>query len=61
MKKIKVIVKKKFLDGTTGLYCKPGDKLTISETRYLEIIRKGDFVEIVKDNAPTAPKTEIKK
>lgn len=60
MKKFNVVVKKKFLDGSTGLYRKVDDKMTITEKRYIEIKRKGDFVEIVKDNA-TAPKTEIKK
>ena len=60
MKKFNVIVKKRFLDGSTGLYRKPGEKLTITEKRYLEITRKGDFVEIVKDNTAT-PKPEIKK
>lgn len=62
MKKIKVIVKKRFLDGSTGLYRNPGEKMTVTEKRYLEIIRKGDYVEAVKDTAPTAPgKNEIKK
>lgn len=60
MKKIKVTVKKRFLDGDTGLIRKPGDKMTITEDRFLEIKRKGDYVEAVKDTA-TAPKTEIKK
>lgn len=59
MKKFNVVVKKKFIDGATGLVRKPGDKMTISEKRYIEIIRKGDYVEIVKDNA-TAPKSDIK-
>jgi hypothetical protein len=59
MKKFNVVVKKKFIDGATGLTKKPGDKMTISEKRYLEIIRKGDYVEIVKDNANT-PKTDVK-
>ena len=61
MKKIRVTVKKRFLDGETGLYRKPGDKLTITEKRYLEIIRKGDYVEAVKDNATAPTKPEIKK
>lgn len=63
MKKFNVIVKKRFLDGATGLIRKPGDRMAITEKRYLEIIRKGaDYVEIVKDKQPeSAPKTEIKK
>lgn len=64
MKKFNVIVKKRFLDGNTGLMRKPGDKMTITENRYLEIRRKGaDLVEIVKDKqTESAPnKTEIKK
>lgn len=64
MRKIKVIVKKRFLDGSTGLYRKPGDEMTISEKRYLEIIRKdGSLVEVAKNVAAEAKKatTEIKK
>ena len=63
MKKFNVVVIKKFLDGETGLIRKPGDKMTITEKRYLEIRRKGaDYVEIVKDKQPeAAPKTETKK
>lgn len=64
MKRFKVKVKEKFLDGTTGLYRKPGETMTISEKRYLEIIRKnGKLIEVVKDDA-TEPKkgaNEIKK
>lgn len=66
MKKIKVKVVKKFLDLDTGITRKPGDTMTISDDRYLELHRTGKgYVEAVKDNAPlTAPKTdkvEIKK
>lgn len=64
MKKFNVVVKKRFLDGETGLVRKSGDKFTITEKRYLEIRRKGaDYVEIVKDKqTDSAPnKTEIKK
>ena len=63
MKKFKVIVKKPFLDRETGIKRKVGDRMTITEKRYLEIRRSGvDYVEVVKDNvtAPT-PKTDIKK
>lgn len=62
MKKIDVIVKKRFLDVETGLIRKPGDKMSITNKRYLEIHRKGaDYVEVVKPEPKTAPKTEIKK
>ena len=48
MKKIRVIVKKKFTDRYTGRYTgishKPGDKLTVSEVRFREILRSGDYV-----------------
>ena len=64
MKKFKVIVKKRFLDGATGLYRKPGDEMIITEKRYLEIIRKdGSLVELAKNVAAEAKKatTDIKK
>ena len=55
MKKIRVIVRKKFVDKYTGLTHKPGDKLTVSEVRFREIQRAGDYVvtEIV-----AAPKSD---
>lgn len=64
MKKFNVIVKKKFLDRHSGIYRKPGEKLTISEDRFREILRSGEYVE--KENAVngSTPKTatnEIKK
>lgn len=55
MKKIRVIVKKKFLDRYTGITHKPGDKLTVDENRYREILRAGDYV--TKENA-AAPKND---
>lgn len=55
MKKIKVIVKKKFLDRYTGISHKPGDKLTVDENRYREIQRAGDYV--TKETV-AAPKNE---
>ena len=65
MKKIKVIVKKKFLDRYTGITHKPGDKLTVSEVRYREILRSGDYVTKetapVKNDAPDKVTNEIKK
>ena len=48
MKKFNVIVKKAFLDRYTGIKHKEGDKLTLSEERYLEIRRSGNYVEIEK-------------
>ena len=63
MKKFNVTVKKAFLDRETGIKRKPDDKMTITEKRYLEILRSGaGYVEIVKDKTvETAPKAEIKK
>ena len=68
MKKIKVIVKKAFLDKYTGIKHKSGDRLTITEDRFREIKRSGDYVEIEaakpeKVVAPSAPEktNEIKK
>ena len=56
MKKINVVVKKRFLDKYSGVYRKPGDKLTVDENRYREIKRSGDYVEVESAKAP-----EIKK
>lgn len=49
MKKINVVVKKQFTDRRTGLIRKPGEKLNITDERFREIKRSGDYVEIVKD------------
>lgn len=57
MKKINVVVKKRFLDKYAGIYRKPGEKLTVDENRFREIKRKGDYVEI--ETAKATP--EIKK
>lgn len=57
MKKINVVVKKRFLDKYAGIYRKPGEKLTVDENRYREIKRAGDYVEI--ETAKATP--EIKK
>lgn len=46
-KKIKVVVKKDFTDRYTGLKRKRGDYFSVSEERYREIKRSGDYVEIV--------------
>ena len=48
MKQLKVIVKKKFLDRYTGVTHHPGKTLTISDRRYREIKRSGDYVEVEK-------------
>lgn len=55
MKKIRVVVKKKFVDKYTGITHKPGDRLTVTETRYREILRSGDYV--AKETV-AAPKNE---
>lgn len=51
MKKIKVTVKKEFLDRYAGIKRKPGDVFEVSEGRYFEIKRSGDYVEAVKEKA----------
>ena len=57
MKTIKVVVKKEFLDRSTGLIRKPGDTLTVTEKRLKEIKRSGDYVEVAKaTEAKTAKK-----
>jgi hypothetical protein len=69
MKKIRVKVKKAFLDLETGIYRKPGTpsgEMTISEKRYLELYRTGKgYVEAIKDAtkgvAPKVENAEIKK
>lgn len=45
MKKIKVTVKKEFRDKYSGIKHKPGKILDITEERFREIKRSGDFVE----------------
>lgn len=44
MKQINVVVKKQFRDRYSGVTHKVGDKLTLTETRYREILRHGDYV-----------------
>ena len=64
MNKVKVIVKKAFRDKISGVYHKVNDKMTISEDRFREIKRTGDFVEIEKESTAVKgerPSTEIKK
>lgn len=57
MKLLKVVVKKKFLDRYTGVTHLPGKILTITDSRYREMKRSGDFVEVEKSEK----KPEIKK
>lgn len=49
MKMINVVVKKEFHDKYTGTKRKAGEKMTITEARYREIKRAGDFIEVAKD------------
>lgn len=49
-------VKKPFLDRYTGKKHKTGDKMTVSDVRYREIKRSGDYVEIVKSAEKKADK-----
>ena len=51
MKKLKVKVKKAFLDKYTGLMLQPGKIIEVTEARYYEIKRSGDLIEAVKENA----------
>lgn len=60
MNNINVVVKKDFLDRCTGKMNKAGDKLTIREDRYREILRSGDFVEVAKKEAKKSVKKESK-
>ena len=55
MKKIKVKVKKEFLDRYTGITHKAGESLEITDARYREIKRSGEYVEVMK------PASEVKK
>ena len=66
MKTVKVVVKKKFTDRYTGIIHTPGDKLTVSEVRFREILRSGDYVAEEtatpgKNEAPEKVTNEIKK
>ena len=62
MKNINVVVKNEFLDRYTGIKHKPGKKMTITDARYREIKRSGDFVEIAQaKETPETPKDDQKK
>jgi len=58
MKKIKVVVRKKFLDRYTGTFRNVGEKLTVTEARFAEIKRSGDYVEVEKASAPAPVKND---
>lgn len=58
MKDVNVIVKKEFLDRYTGKTRKVNDRFTVREDRYREIMRSGNYVEVVKDETK---KPEVKK
>lgn len=51
MKNLRVTVQKPFIDRRTGLKRKPGETMTISEERYREIKRSGDFVKVTEEPA----------
>ena len=55
MKKINVKVIKEFTDKYTGIKHKAGKTMEITDARFREIKRSGDYVEVVK------PATEVKK
>ena len=48
MKTVKVVVENEFTDRYTGLKHKPGEKLDVTEARYREIQRSGDYVAVEK-------------
>lgn len=60
MKTISAIVKKGFRDRHTGKTHKPGDKLTVSDARFREIKRSGDYVEVETASKAEKP-VELKK
>lgn len=60
MKQVKVVVKKKFRDRITGVNHKVNDRLTVTDARFREIKRSGDYVEI-EPAKKAEEKTEITK
>lgn len=48
MKKVCIVVNKDFVDRYTGKKHKPGEKLTVTDVRFREMKRSGDFVELDK-------------
>lgn len=64
MKLLNVIVKKRFQDRYTGVWHEADKRLTISDARYREIKRQGDYIEVEKSvKVEKAPEkaAEIKK
>jgi hypothetical protein len=55
MKKVNVIVAKEFLDLETGLTMKVGKTMTVTDSRFLELHRKG-FVKYAKADAKPVEK-----
>ena len=52
MRTINVVVEKEFRDKYTGKLRKPGEKFTVTDSRYREIKRSGDYVRYVKTIEP---------
>lgn len=48
MKKVNVVVKKEFIDRYTGVKQTVGKEMTITDARFREIKRSGDYVEVKK-------------
>ena len=46
MKKVNIVVKKEFVDRYAGVKRKPGEKLTVTDARFREIKRSGDYAEL---------------
>jgi hypothetical protein len=61
MKKINVVVKKAFTDKYTGKKHKEGDRLTITDARFLEIRRSGDYVTVEKAAAKIERPEKVEK
>lgn len=59
MKTLNVKVKKEFRDRHTGKINKVNSPLKITEDRYREIMRSGDYVEVVKGE-PKKPEVKSK-
>lgn len=60
MKTLNVVVKKDFPDKYTGVKHKVGEKLKITEQRFREIKRSGDYVDIEKSASEAPAKKESK-
>lgn len=55
--KIKVKVKKSFIDRDSRVRHVPGEELEITEKRYKEILSVGDFVEKITPTTAADPET----